>query len=369
MISTVRFNILTKGDFITPKGDIIEYIPSTMSKNVLNNTIYFSEDVKITMPLLKEAKVGVDYKAIFTTPNLFKRLITYILANDGSLSLDNADTFLKNDKYPKEIQDKLKKQTISRNKIPLEEIYNLKKKHIINSNIKFIIDIFFPKKDKINIHEEHVGIINEARYRDLTYQIKTNVSKPKPEDPKKPITLLKNIINSNYEYVVNIELSLLNNKPFMTSNNDSIIKVPSIADFNRLSCIEKSTIVEDQMKDLFDVSVNFFSNPNQVVLDYKQSDEYKEKIYKEKIEKEKREKKAERDKIEKKKEKDEKREIQEYLKLKRQFEIQQFKKNIKNGGKQMKKHTSRRLVNRKKTKKHATKKHATRKQTKKKLYV
>ena len=44
------------------------------------------------------------------------------------------------------------------------------------------------------------------------------------------------------------------------------------------------------MKDLFDVSVNFFSNPNQVVLDYKQSDEYKEKIYKEKIEKEKREK-------------------------------------------------------------------------------
>ena len=391
MISTVRFNILTKGDFITPKGDIIEYIPSTMSKNVLNNTIYFSEDVKITMPLLKEAKVGLDYKAIFTTPILFKRLITYILANDGSLSLDNADTFLKNDKYPKEIQDKLKKQTIRRNKIlisdptkqnkvwkteiirsiPLEEIYNLKKKHIINSNIKFIIDIFFPKKDKINIHEEHVGIINEARYRDLTYQIKTNVSKPKPEDPKKPITLLKNIINSNYEYVVNIELSLLNNKPFMRSNNES---VPSNADFNRLSCIEKSTIVEDQMKDLFDVSVNFFSNPNQVVLDYKQSDEYKEKIYKEKIEKEKREKKAERDKIEKKKENDEKREIQEYLKLKRQFEIQQFKKNIKNGGKQMKKHTSRRLVNRKKTKKHATKKHATkkhatRKQTKKKLYV
>ena len=390
MISTLRFNILTKGDFIIPRGDIIEYTPSTMSKNVLNNTIYFAEDVKITMPLLKEAKVGLDYKAIFTTPILFKRLINYIAATKGTLSLDNADTFLEYDKYSKEIQDKLKKQTIRRNKIlisdptkqnkvwkteiirsmPLEEIYSLKKKHIINSNIKFIIDIFFPKKEKINIHEEHVAIINETRYRDFTYQIKTNASKPKPEDPNKPITLLKNIVNSDYEYVVNIELSLLNNKPFMDAKDGSFINGPSNYDFNRLSCIEKSTMIEDQMKDLFDVSVDFFSKPNQVVLDYKQSDEYKEKMYKEKIEKEKIEKekekikkKEEREKKEKERERYENKETQKYLKLKREVEMQQLKPKLRQiGGKQTKKratkkrkYTKRKYTKRKYTKRKYTK--------------
>lgn len=344
MISTIDIDIITSGNFITPKGDVIKYVPSMMTgNNQLKDSIYFSDNVKFTMKAIKEANVGTDMYSIFTTPRLFKKMHDFIVKKYGSLTLENANIFLKNDNYDKETRKILSQQEINKtltalseksniydvkvtSKIPEEEIYKLKKKHIINNNINFILKNFFPHQGQFII-EGHTAIIHYVKYNN-TYAIKNSIVKSKDKNYN-PYSYT-NIVDSDIKYYIQIHLSLLNPKKDKTKDDDNIEQYkPSKMDFTKLDCIQKSEIIEEQINKLFNISLNFFPNPNKIILnEYKKSDEYKEKQFEEERQKKKEEKQKQKQINEKEKEKKEREEIEKYTKLKREYDISELKKNL-----------------------------------------
>jgi hypothetical protein len=382
MISTIEIELITTGNFITPKGDTIKYIPSIMSGNKdMKDTIYFSDDVKFTMKAIKEAGFGTDIKSIFTNSRLFKKIHDFIEKKYGRLTVENANTFLKNDKYNKETSDILAQQEIQKiktarsetsniydikttYKIPEEEIYKLKKTHIINSNINFILEYFFPHKGKFII-EGHTAIIHYVKYNNTYVIKKLKEMELQKKENYNPYSFT-NIISSNNKYSIQIYLSLLNPK------DANVDYEPSKMDFTKLNCIDKSGIIEDQFNKLFNVSFNFFPRPaNQIILNkYKQTDEYKEKMFEEQKEKNKKEKEKQKEKEKKYREKKEREEIENYTKLKREYDLAELKKKMNlnnkpmgtkiNGGKLLLKPT---IINYKKsgTKKYGSNKSGTKK--------
>ena len=302
MTSTLKINIVTTGNYITPPDDMIEYMPKQMS-NAADNTIYFLDKILITPEILQAADFKQEeYKNVFTSAALFKKLMDIIQEKYDMIEMSNAETFLNKEKFDKEnklLIDKLfeekEEKTITQEDF-IKRIYNIKKKYIIKKNIKFLLDVFFSKKSIFNI-EKYKAIINEYRYLSET---------------------IKQITSARLEYVVNIQLSLLN----PTTNG---LISPTDSDFKKLDCIEKSIELENEINELFKYQLSLYPKPNQIMLNkYKLTDEYKNRI---KLEKEMKTK-LNMEKAERERKAKELKEIEELSNLKRKYELEQLRQKL-----------------------------------------
>ena len=367
MIHTLKINIVTTGNYITPPDDVIEYLPKQMS-NAVDNTIYFTDKILITPAILQAASFKKeDYKNVFTTLALFKKLMEFIEDNYDILQMNNATTYITSEKFDKNTQSLIEKYSAEYNeekKQPIQErkkepksepepkpkpeiknndeddddddddyeeeeddeedededlldanldeptkkfiknMYNLKKTFIINKNINFLLSIFFPKQGVFNI-EKYKAFINEYRYNN-NYKI--------------------NIFMDKIEYIIKVQLSLLNaglsSGPNATADPTF---VPNVKDFNKLACVEKSLELEEEIKDLFNYQLNLYSKPNQIMLNkYKTTDEYKKRI---KLEN-KLQKKLMRERIKKMKNDRKLKEIEKLNRLKQQYDLSQLRNKL-----------------------------------------
>ena len=190
MIGLLIFYIKTTGDFETKKGQSIDY----------GKEIIISDDIEFSTNLIDNSGIinkGGDYKTIFTSIYNFKKLINYA-KNIGLLKRRNND----------------------------------EKKKILNSNIEFIKNIFFPLKSSFYIFDNEYFIskseidINTIKtFEEMDYKTKEKFTK----------------------YIVFINLNLINAS-----------KPSALSDFKKLSCNEKALELDKQAKEIFDVSLGLY---------------------------------------------------------------------------------------------------------------
>ena len=190
MIGFLIFYIKTTGDFETKKGQSIDY----------GKEIIISDDIEFSTNLINNSGIiskGGDPKTIFTSIYNFKKLITY--AKDAGL---------------------LKRRTID------------EKKKILDLNIEFIKNMFFPLKSSFYIFgNEYFISKNEINFNtiksfeEMDYKTKEKFTK----------------------YIVFINLNLINAS-----------KPSALSDFKKLSCNEKALELDKQAKEIFDVSLGLY---------------------------------------------------------------------------------------------------------------
>lgn len=235
--------------------------------------IFITPSVKLTMNDLHYSYINGDYKKLLTSYSEFSALVDYIASKEEILDKRDTD-------------------------------YENKKKALLNNNIKLIKSIFFPDKSKYSYRNQNF-VIAKSKYVDNDYET-TAYDVYKNTNNYKALSNNYQSLSSKVKviYIGNLELTFID-IPIGSEQ-------PSQQDFNRLSCGEKAKELENQFMHYFDVSLNLFEKPKQIIVTKSEFDKAREKLESENKKRKEEEEKRKEDIIRKKLE-----EKERYLYLKK----------------------------------------------------
>jgi len=201
--------------------------------------IFITPSVKLTMNDLHYSYINGDYKKLLTSYSDFNALVDYIATKQEILDKRDPD-------------------------------YENKKKALLNNNIKLIKSIFFPDKSKYSYRNQNF-FIAKSNYIDNDYDEKTN-AEYKTTLNYKALSISNQALASKVKviYIGNLELMFLD----IPVGSDQ----PTQQDFTRLSCSEKAKELENQFMYYFDVSLNLFEKPKQIIVTKSDNDKAREKL-------------------------------------------------------------------------------------------
>jgi len=201
--------------------------------------MFITPSVKLTMNYLHYSYINGDYKKLLSSYQDFSALVDYIATKE-------------------EILDKRDPE------------YENKKKALLNNNIKVIKSIFFPDKSKYSYRNQNFVIV-KSNYIDNDYQEKS-YNDYKITDNYKALSNSYQTLSSKVKiiYIGNLELTFLD----IPAGSEQ----PTQADFTRLSCSEKAKELENQFMYYFDVDLNLFEKPKQIIVKKSEYDKAKEKL-------------------------------------------------------------------------------------------
>ena len=201
--------------------------------------IFITPSVKLTMNDLHYSYINGDYKKLLTSYSDFNALVDYIATKQEILDKRDPD-------------------------------YENKKKALLNNNIKLIKSIFFPDKSKYSYRNQNF-FIAKSNYIDNDYDEKTN-AEYKTTLNYKALSISNQALASKVKviYIGNLELMFLD----IPVGSDQ----PSQQEFTRLSCSEKAKELENQFMYYFDVSLNLFEKPKQIIVTKSDNDKAREKL-------------------------------------------------------------------------------------------
>jgi hypothetical protein len=214
--------------------------------------MFITPSVKLTMNDLHYSYINGDYKKLLTSYSDFSALVDYSVNKYGTLDKRDPD-------------------------------YEKKLKEILNNNIKLIKNIFLPDKSKYSYRNQNF-VIAKSNYIDNDYETKS-YNEYKNTDNYKALSSNQAFASSNQSlassnqilaskvnviYIGNLELTFLD----IPVGSEQ----PSQKDFNRLSCSEKSKELENQFMYYFDVSLNLFEKPKQIIVTKSEYDKAREKL-------------------------------------------------------------------------------------------
>jgi hypothetical protein len=245
LISGLQFRIKTTKFKVLEKNEKYDSMPDP-------GFIFITPSVKLTMNDLHYSYINGDYKKLLTSYSDFSALVDYIATKQEVLDKRAPD-------------------------------YEMKKKEVLNNNIKLIKNIFFPDKSKYSYRNQNFVIV-KSNYIDNDYDEKSYTEYKNTDNYK--------ALSSSYQelaskvgiiYSSTLELTFLD----IPVGSDQ----PSQQDFTRLSCSEKAKELENQFMYYFDVDLNLFEKPKQIIVTKSEYDKAREKLEKEnKIKKEEEEK-------------------------------------------------------------------------------
>ena len=201
--------------------------------------IFITPSVKLTMNDLHYSYINGDYKKLLTSYSDFNALVDYIATKQEILDKRDPD-------------------------------YENKKKALLNNNIKLIKSIFFPDKSKYSYRNQNF-FIAKSNYIDNDYDEKTN--------PEYKTTLnYKALSISNQALASKVKVIYIGNLELMFLDIPVGSEQPTQQDFTRLSCSEKAKELENQFMYYFDVSLNLFEKPKQIIVTKSDYDKAREKL-------------------------------------------------------------------------------------------
>lgn len=232
VISGLQFRIKTTKFKDVEKNEKYDSMPDP-------DFMFITPSVKLTMNDLHYSYINGDYKKLFTSFQDFSALVDYIANKEEVLDKRDPD-------------------------------YENKKKALLNNNIKLIKSIFFPNKSKYSYRKQKF-VIGKSNYIDNDYDTNPSDVYKKTDNYKALSNSCKSVstnatrdfftdcsIDVKEIYIANLELTFLD-IPLGSEE-------PSKADFTRLSCSEKAKELENQMRHYFDVDVNLFEKPKQIIV-------------------------------------------------------------------------------------------------------
>ena len=206
--------------------------PSSNIDNVFDsfpdsNFMFITPSLKFTMNDLHYSYINGDYKKLFTSYSDFTALLNYISTKQKILNKQDTD-------------------------------YETKKKDLLNNNISIIKNIFFPEKTKY-LYRKQNFFIGKSIYTNNHYKL-SSFTQFKDTDNYKILSIESKNLSSNLEqiYICDLELILID-IPLGSEK-------PSEKDFQKSSCSQKAEQLEKQFMKYFDVSLNLFERPNQIII-------------------------------------------------------------------------------------------------------
>jgi len=258
VISGLQFRIKTTKFKQVEKNEKYDSMPDPVF-------MFITPSVKLTMNDLHYSYISGDYKKLFTSYQDFNALVDYIA----------------------------KKQDILDKRDPA---YPEKSKEILNNNIKFIKNIFLPDKSKYTYRNQKFVVVksNYIDYEEKSYsEYKTSANYKALSNNCKSVSN-----NSTPDFFT--DCSIYVKIIYIASFDFTFLDIPlgseepSKADFDRLSCSEKAKVLEKQFMYYFDVDLNLFEKPKQIIVMKTEYDKAKEKLEKEnKLRKEEEQRKEE----------------------------------------------------------------------------
>ena len=246
VISGLQFRIKTTKFKQVEKNEKYDSLPDPVF-------MFITPSVKLTMNDLHYSYISGDYKKLFTSYQDFNALVDYIA----------------------------KKQDILDKRDPA---YPEKSKEILNNNIKFIKNIFLPDKSKYTYRNQKFVVV-KSNYIDY---------EAKPYADYKTSDNYKALSNSYQTLSSSVKVIYIASFDFTFLDIPLGSEEPSKADFDRLSCSEKAKVLEKQFMYYFDLDLNLFEKPKQIIVMKTEYDKAKEKLEKEnKLRKEEEQRKEE----------------------------------------------------------------------------
>ena len=130
-----------------------EYLPKQMS-NAAENTIYFTDKILITPAILQAAGFQEDYKNVFTTLALFKKLMNFIEDNYDMLQMSTSTTYTSSEKYDNNTQSLINEFIAEYKQEQEQQLKNPKKQEIKEEPIQVKKEESIKERKKDDDEEE-----------------------------------------------------------------------------------------------------------------------------------------------------------------------------------------------------------------------